>query len=550
MSDLAELVRPAPSIVPRLALALLAGVLASGSGVALLATSAWLITTAAAQPPVLTLMVAIVAVRAFGVGRGVFRYVERLAAHDAAYRVLGDTRARITARLEQLAPAGLVSLRSGDLLTRLILDVDAILDLWLRVALPTLVAAVTATATVGLLVVLLPAAGATVALIVLVACTVVPWLTAAAARKAERSVAGSRGHLAAAATETLLTAPDVIAYDAVEEVLTEVRAADARLAAAERRSAWSTGLGGALLVVCVGAATLAGLLLGGAAVDEGRLSGPVFAVLVLTPLALADVLGGLPLAAQLAIRVRASLLRIQDLLATPVPVAEPAVPAPLPAGRGLRLREVSAGYGSGPDVLRQVSLDVPPGARVAVTGASGAGKSTLAALLLRFLDPRSGRILLDGVDLTSLDGDEVRTVIGLLTQDSHVFDTSIEENLRPARPGASEAELLAALEQARLGEFVARLPHGLQTMVGEHGARLSGGERQRLALVRLLLADVDILVLDEPTEHLDEETGRALLADLFAAAGERTVLLLTHRPDLAPSPVRVVHLPSAAGPQR
>lgn len=547
MSGLAELVRPARSILPRLALAVLAGVLASGSAVALLATSAWLITTAAAQPPVLTLMVAIVAVRAFGVGRGVFRYVERLAAHDAAYRVLGDTRSRITARLEQLAPAGLTSRRSGDLLARLVLDVDAVLDLWLRVVLPILIAAVTATATVGLLVVLLPAAGATVALIVLVACTVVPWLTAATARKAERSVAGSRGDLAAAATETLLTAPDVIAYNAMADVLAEVRAADARLAAAERRSAWSAGLGGALLVLCVGAASLTGLLMGGAAVDQGQLSGPVFAVLVLTPLALADVLGGLPLAAQLAIRVSASLLRLHDLLSTPVPVAEPAAPARLPAGRGLQLRNLSVGYGNGPEVLKKLSLDLPPGARVAVTGASGTGKSTLAAALLRFLDPRAGEILLDGVDLTSLDSDELRTVIGLLTQDSHVFDTSIEENLRLARPAASEHDLLAALEQARLGEFVAGLPHGLRTMVGEHGDRLSGGERQRLALARLLLADVDILVLDEPTEHLDEETGRALLADLFAAAGDRTVLLLTHRPDLAPAPVQVIPLPGAPG---
>jgi ATP-binding cassette subfamily C protein CydC len=158
----------------------------------------------------------------------------------------------------------------------------------------------------------------------------------------------------------------------------------------------------------------------------------------------------------------------------------------------------------------------------------------LAAVLLRFLDPRRGQVLMDGVDLTSLAGDEVRSVIGLLTQESHVFDTSIAENLLLARPDATEQELFAALDRARLGEFVAGLPDGLQTMVGEHGARLSGGERQRLALARLLLADFDVLVLDEPTEHLDEETGRALLADLFAVSSGRTVILLTHRPSQAP----------------
>ena len=260
------LARPDEKTSPRLALAVLAGVLASGSAVALLATSAWLITTAAAEPPVLTLLVAIVAVRAFGVGRGFFRYVERLAAHDAAYRVLGETRSRITARLEQLAPS---SLRSGDLLARLLLDVDAVLDLWLRVALPVLVAAVTGTATVALLVVLLPTAGAAVAVAVVLACTVVPWLTARTARRAEQSIAEARGDMAASATEMLLTAADVVAYNAVDEVLASYTEADARLAAAERRSAWSSGLGSALLVLCVGGASIASLILGSQADISG-----------------------------------------------------------------------------------------------------------------------------------------------------------------------------------------------------------------------------------------------------------------------------------------
>jgi ATP-binding cassette subfamily C protein CydC len=516
-------------VVGRLVFAVVAGVLASGSAVALLATSAWLITTAAAQPPVLTLMVAIVAVRAFGVGRGVFRYVERLAGHDAAYRVLGDVRSRVAGRLEELAPAGL-SLRSGDLLTRLVLDVDAVLDLWLRVVLPVLVAAVTATATVALLVILLPVAGVVVALAVVVACTVVPWVTAAAARRAEQAIAGARGVVAAGATEALLTAADVVAFNAVDNVLAGFTAADARLAQAERRSAWSTGLGNALLVLCVGGATVAGLVLG----SQSDVSGPVLAVLVLTPLALADVLGGIPVAAQLGIRVRASLGRLQEVMAAPVPVVEPAVAVQLPTGRDLRVRGLRAGYADGPDVLSGMDLDLPAGSRVVVTGPSGSGKSTLAAVLLRFLDPRGGELLLDGVDLRQLEGDQVRSVVGLLTQESHVFDTSIRENLLLARPGSSDLRLWRALYRARLGEFVESLPDGLDTMVGEHGARLSGGERQRLAFARLLLADHDVLVLDEPTEHLDEETAQALLTDLYAAAGRRTVVLVTHRPELAP----------------
>ncbi|GAA0614308.1 thiol reductant ABC exporter subunit CydC [Kribbella sandramycini] len=526
-------IQPERKVWWRLALALAAGVAAAGSAVGLLATSAWLITTAAAQPPVLILLVPIVAVRAFGVARGVFRYVERLAGHDAAYRVLGETRARITARLEQLAPGGLSGRRQGDLLARLVLDVDAVLDLWLRVLLPVAVAAVTGTATVALIALLLPTAGAAVAVAVLVACTVVPWLTAWSARRAERSVAGARGEVAAAATETLLTAGEVIAFNATDRVLDAFSARDARLAAAERRSAWSAGLGGALLVVCVGGASIAGLVLGSTA----SITGAVFAVLVLTPLALADVLGGVPAAAQLAIRVRSSLGRVQELVDSPEPVAEPRKPVALPQGRGLQVRQLRVGYGADSDVLSELSLDMPAGSRVVITGPSGAGKSTLAAVLLRFLEPRAGQVLLDGVDLASLEGDQVRSVVGLLTQESHVFDTTIRENLLLADPGVSDLRIWRALYLARLGAFVEGLADGLDTLVGEHGARLSGGQRQRLAFARLLLAQRDVLVLDEPTEHLDEETGRALLADLFAAAGERTVVLLTHRPELVPDHV-------------
>jgi ATP-binding cassette subfamily C protein CydC len=524
------LARPRRDLWWRLILALALGIAAAGSAVALLATSAWLITAASAQPPVLLLMVPIVAVRAFGVGRGVFRYVERLVGHDAAYRVLGETRGRITERLEKIAP--LTSQRAGDLLARLVLDVDAVLDLWLRVLLPVAVAAVTSAATVALLAILLPAAGAAVALAVLIACTAVPWLTARSAERAERTLAGARGDVAATTTETLLTAADVVAYNAIDDVLEDFSRRDARLAAAERRSAWSTGLGSALLVACVGGASVAALVVGSTA----DITGAVFAVLVLTPLALADVLGGLPAAAQLAIRIRGSLARVQELVDTQEPVTDPIAPLPLPAGRDLQVRSLRVGYDD-TDVLDGLSLDMPAGSRVVITGPSGSGKSTLASVLLRFLEPRGGEVLLDGVDLSRLEGDQVRSVVGLLTQESHVFDTTIRENLLLAKPGASDLQLWNALYRAQLGVMVEKLPNGLETMVGEHGARLSGGERQRLAFARLLLADRDVLVLDEPTEHLDEETGRALLADLFAAAGDRTMVLLTHRPDLVPAHV-------------
>lgn len=534
---------PDRRLAGRLLLALVAGVLASGSAVALLATSAWLISTAAAQPPVLVLMVAIVAVRGFGVGRGVFRYAERLAAHDASYRLLGRVREQMTDRLEELEPAGL-DLRRGDVLARLLLDVDAVLDLWLRVVLPVLVAAVTATATAALMVVLLPAAGVAVALVVLITFTVVPWLTASTALHAEHAVAKDRGEVTARVSEDLQSAADVVAYGAAGRLLEGFAAADGRLTHAERRSAWSAGLGNALLVACTGAATVSGLVVG----SRADLTAATFTVLVLTPLALVDVLAGVPRAAQLALRVRGSLERLREILTAPRPVVEPDHPERLPADHSLRVRALCAGYRDGADVLRGVDLDVPFGSRLIVTGPSGSGKSTLAAVLLRFLDPRAGVVSLGGTDITRLDSDELRATVGLLTQQSHVFDTNIRENLLIACPQATDPHLWQVLSRARLSEFVERLPHGLDTLVGEHGARLSGGEAQRLAFARLLLARHAVLVLDEPTEHLDEETARALLADVFGAARHRTVVLLTHRPELAPHPLpRIVRLPRPAG---
>jgi ATP-binding cassette subfamily C protein CydCD len=219
-------------------------------------------------------------------------------------------------------------------------------------------------------------------------------------------------------------------------------------------------------------------------------------------------------------------------LRRPDPVREPDSPAPLPVPPyHIKVSGLTARWApDGPDVLRGANLDLPAGSRIAVTGPSGSGKTTLAMVLLRFLDPVAGTVTLGGTDITTLDSDQVRSVIGLCAQDAHIFDSTLRENLRLARPEASDTDLVGALRRARLADWVAGLPNGLDTDVGEHGARLSGGQRQRLALARVLLADFPVVILDEPGEHLDEPTADALTRDLLAATAGSTVLLITHRP--------------------
>jgi ATP-binding cassette subfamily C protein CydCD len=275
----------------------------------------------------------------------------------------------------------------------------------------------------------------------------------------------------------------------------------------------------------------AAAVVGVQAVTDGRLSGVELAVVVLTPLAAFEAVTGLPLAVQFRQRARRSAERVYDVLDAPVPVSEPERPATPPASPfPVRLDGVSARYpDAGRDALTGFDLTLTQGRRVAVVGPSGSGKTTLAQVLLRFLDPREGSWSLGGTAADLLDGDDARSLVGLCAQDAHLFDSSVRENLRLARTGATEDDLRGALRSARLLDWVDGLPHGLDTLVGEHGARLSGGQRQRLALARALLADFPVLVLDEPAEHLDLATGDALTADLLAATEGRTTLLITHR---------------------
>ncbi|MFJ4619650.1 thiol reductant ABC exporter subunit CydD [Streptomyces sp. NPDC088812] len=515
----------------RLILALLLGSLALGSAVGLMATSGWLISRAAQQPPVLYLMVAVTATRAFGIGRAVFRYAERLVSHDAVLRMLAETRVAVYRRLERLAPAGLRTARRGDLLTRLVADVDALQDYWLRWLLPAGAAVVVSAGSVAFTAWLLPEAGAVLAAGLLAAGVGVPLITGAVARRAERRLAPARGALATRTADLLTGTAELTVAGALPARAAEVRAADSVLTRIASRAATATALGDGLTALVSGLTVAASALVGAQAVADGRLSGVTTAVVVLTPLAAFEAVLGLPSAVQFRQRVCRSAERVVEVLDAPEPGREPERPRKSPVSPfPLVVKDLVARHaGQDRDALAGVGLTLERGRRIAVVGASGSGKTTLAQVLLRFLDGEVGSYTLGGVDAYALNGDDVRRLVGLCAQDAHLFDSSVRENLLLARKDATEDDLRDALARARLLEWTDGLPDGLDTFVGEHGARLSGGQRQRLALARALLADFPVLVLDEPAEHLDLATADALTADLLAATEGRTTLLITHR---------------------
>ncbi len=526
----------------RLALAALLAFLALASAVGLLVVSAWLISRASEQPPILYLQVAIVGVRAFGISRGVFRYAERLVGHDTAFRSLTNLRVGVYDRLERLAPAGLGAYRRGDLLARLVGDVDRAADLIVRVALP----AVSGLAAGGLAVLigwaLLPAAGVALLSLLVVGGAVVPWLTGQLGARAQRGRAAVEGQLSAHLVAGLSAAPDLLAYGAVDSAVDRIARTDAALTGIDRRSATAAGLGMGLGALWTGLSIAACLGLGVVAVRAGDLPGVWLAALVLLPMAMADVLSGLPAAALAKARVQGAAERLFAVLDAPDPVpaallGAPAAPAaadappPAPAAPAhLRLAGIAARYpAAAADALTGLDLDLPVGRSVALVGPSGAGKSTAAAVLLRLLDHRAGRYTIDGTDVRTAGEPLVRHHVAAMGQQAHLFDTTIEENLRLANRGATDEQLRAALEATALADWVDALPQGLATRVGAHGSAVSGGQAQRIALARVLLADRPIVVLDEPGEHLDAAMADQVTAAAMAATSGRSVVLITHR---------------------
>jgi thiol reductant ABC exporter CydC subunit len=536
----------------RLVVAALTGALATGCGVGLLAVSGFLLARASQHPDIAALSVAVVAVRALSIGRGGFRYAERLASHDAAFRVLARVRVAIWRRLEAVAPAGLPAFGSGDLLTRLVSDVDASQDLFIRGLNPLFAAALVGGGAVLACLALVSQAGLVLAAGLAVGIVAVPAGCLRTSRQASRRAATARGQLGSAVTELLSGAADLEAFGARDFAMARVEQAGKDFSASSVRLGTSAALGTGLPALIAGLTVWAVLLLGVDAVGAGTINRVPLAVATLTAMATFEAVAILPAAAIALNQTQASARRITEVIDAPAPVSDPPNPLPLPLPSPgsvsigpvtITLRDACVRYHpDAPLALDHFSLDLPPGRRIALVGPNGAGKSTVASVLLRFQSLTSGSATITGTgtgplgdfgptELSSLRADDVRAVIGGCPQDPHLFDASIAENLRLACPDATDDELLLACGQVGLSSWLCTLPAGLDTQVGQNGGALSGGQHQRIALARALLANPQVLILDEPTAHLDGQARRTFLADLFAATKGRSVLLITH--DLA-----------------
>lgn len=514
------------------------GALAHGAQVALLATSGWLITRAAEQPPILYLTLAIVAVRAFALSRAVFRYLERLTSHHRAFVALEDLRVWIYRRLVPLAPAGLTRTGRGDVLSTVVRDVDTLQDYPLRVVQPVSSALVVVVAALTAIAIINPFAALALMGVLVGTGAVSIWLGSVVAARAERAIAPARAALADCVMDTVQRRAVLAAYQAEDAYDEQARRLDQALGARERRVVWAASATGGLFVVASGLAVVSMVAVTRPEVASGDLSGPMFALLVLVPLAIVEVFLAIPQALSAWRRVSSAAQRIDALVPDTVPEGIPSEPEEATAPsrpvdveslvlRGFRARWPHRRHYS----FAPVDIELAPGDRLVIEGPSGVGKSTLASALVGFVD-YAGQATLNGIELADMPMATRRATIVLIEQRPHLFDTTIRHNLSFAHPGVTDDRLRKVLEAVGLWAWVEQRG-GLDTPVGEAGVLVSGGQAQRIAVARALLTEAPIVVLDEPTANVDRAVADELMVDLLTGIGhghQQMAIVISHVP--------------------
>jgi ATP-binding cassette subfamily C protein CydC len=469
-------------------------------------------------------------IRGCAIVRTVGRYAERLVTHEATLRVLAKLRVWFHIRIEPLSPARLQHVRGADLLTRIHADIDSLNHFYLRVLLPVAVGAVGAlTIVVAMAFFSVPVAGAALVFLLL-AGVALPAFVLRRTHEPARIAVEQRAELYEAVVDNLQGLGELKVYGAANAYASRIERLSTRLVESQSRLSTTTGWSQGLLIACASLAMWCVLFLSIPRVSSGALPPAELAMLALFVLASFEAVAPISTAVQLTGESLAAARRIFELVDVEPMVRDPDEPPPLPERNDLSIAKLSFRYDGSPTwALRDVSFDLPAGARIAIVGASGAGKSTLVNLLLRFWDYQQGTIRLGGAELRQCAAEAVRSRIAVVSQETYLFNDTIRANLLIARPDADQARLEAACRDAQLHDFIAGLPDGYDTQIGEAGTRLSGGQARRLAIARALLLDAPILVLDEPTEGLDTVTEQALLDTVLTLMAGRSVLLITHR---------------------
>lgn len=511
-------------------LAALLGFATISSSIGLMATSAYIIAKAALHPSIAELQVAIVGVRFFGIARGIFRYSERYVSHQVTFRLLARLRVWFYQALEPLAPARLMQYRSGDLLARIVADVETMEDFYLRVIAPPIVAVLVSLLAVAILGSFDLRLAVVLLAFLLLAGMGVPILVRALTRSVGGRMVRVRSEMNSALVGGIQGMADLVAFGQGARYLARIRQLSGDLGKLQGRASLASGLHGALTGLLMNLATLAVLVIAIPLVRSARVDGVYLALLTLAVMSSFEAVVPLPQAFQTLGSSLEAAQRLFEIIDGQPAVSDPETPAPAPASGALSVQQLRFAYDpGGPPALDGISLDLPKGSFVAIVGPSGAGKSTLIHLLLRFWDYEAGQVLLGERELHEYSQDDLRRLVAVVSQHTHLFNDTVRENLLLARPEASEDEILQAARQAQIHEFVESLPKGYDTWIGEQGLKLSGGQRQRLAIARAILKDSPILILDEPAANLDALTERAVMVALRPLMTERTTLLVTHR---------------------
>lgn len=516
----------------RVLIAVAAGVATLGSALALAALSAWLITRAWEMPPVLDLSVAVVAVRALGISRGVFRYLERLTTHDVALRGTTAARTQMYSRLAAGNPAAAAGLRRGDLLARTGADVDAVGDVVVKALVPITVSAILVVAAVGILAFISAPAALVLAASLAVSGIAAPWLSARAARMAEEESSAAALRFSKSAVTALDHSSELRVAGRLDQAVADAVSAEDDVIEATDRAALPSAFAAAATPLAIGVSVLASLLIGIVLYGDTDMSPMAMGILVLLPLSAFEGTVVLPSAAVALTKARLAAARIMVVLDR---AAEDVVEGDRhwPETSELSVAELRAGWLGG-NVTQPLTFGLRPGARIAMIGESGSGKTTALMTVAGLLPPVSGTVTVSGVPISEIKPAELRRRIGFFAEDAHLFETSVLENLRVARGDLATVEAEAALRSVGLGDWLEHLPDGLDTVLVGGMRAVSGGERRRLLLARALVSPAQILLLDEPTEHLDAEAGAQLLRELLdhhsaLVEPSRTVVVVTHQ---------------------